>query len=368
MTKDVFDSNPQSHAAPTVLAKPSPSRRRGTFRRRSMGVAAMAGIGGMVVTCLFVPPTTAITAMADPDVTGMAVAEPISPVPPELNLDDRKVQLGRRLFADSRLSGDNGVSCASCHILQRALSDGDAISRGLPGFPGNTHTLSLFNVGLNTMFGWDGGIDTLEDQARRVVESKSRMGAKWDEVVAVLKDDVGLRTAFAEVYRDGLQRKNVIDALVQYEKSFITPNAPFDRYLRGDQNAISEKAKAGYHLFKDYGCSSCHQGTNVGGNMLQVFGIFGTPDAAVRGAATPGSAKNTGISDDRPVFRVPSLRNVEYTGPYFHDGSVKTLSEAIQIMAKYQLGRRISDEDAAKIEAFLDSLTGEYLGVPVGSL
>ena len=294
------------------------------------------------------------------------VGEPITPVPLSVDLDPRKVKLGRRLFVDTRLSGDNGVSCASCHNFNRALTDGQPITSGLPGHPGATNTISLFNVALSSKHAWDGHIMTLEEQASGVVVNKSTMGADWNDVVARLKSDPALEATFKDIYPDGVQKATIINALVEYEKSLDTPNAPFDRYLRGDQKAISDQARAGYQLFKDYGCSSCHQGINVGGNMVQVLGIFGKPDAAFEGVDTPGSAKNTGISDKRPVFRVPSLRNVEYTGPYFHDGSVEKLSDAIGIMAKYQLGREISGDDVSKIEAFLDSLTGEYHGVPVG--
>jgi cytochrome c peroxidase len=201
-----------------------------------------------------------------------------------------------------------------------------------------------------------------------VVEKKSTMGAKWGDVIASLRNDTALTTTFDKLYKGGLQRDNVVDAIVQFEKSLITPNAPFDRYLRGEDKAISEQAKAGYQLFKNYGCASCHQGVNVGGNMLQIFGIFGNPTAASLGSKTPGSAQDTGISEDRPVFRVPSLRNVAQTAPYFHDGSAATISDAISIMAENQLGRHISNKDVAKIEAFLNSLSGEYQGVPVGDL
>lgn len=294
------------------------------------------------------------------------VGEPIAPVPLSVDLDPRKVKLGRRLFVDTRLSGENGVSCASCHNFNRALTDGLPVTAGLPGHPGTTNSISLFNVALSSKHGWDGHAMTLEEQADRVVVKKSAMGANWDDVVSLLRNDPSLETTFKSIYPDGIVKDNIIDALVEYEKSLNTPNAPFDRYLRGDPNAISDKARAGYQLFKDYGCASCHQGINVGGNMVQILGIFGAPDTALQGADTPGSAKDTGISDKRPVFRVPSLRNVEYTAPYFHDGSVGTLQEAIGIMAKYQLGREISSDEVSKIEAFLDSLTGEYQGVPVG--
>ncbi|WP_217577461.1 cytochrome-c peroxidase [Mesorhizobium sp. GbtcB19] len=339
-----------------------PSKSSSGWRKASL--ASIASLGCAVATFFSGQLLTApFSAAAE-----ATVAEPITPVPIELNLDQRKVQLGRQLFTDSRLSGDNGTSCASCHFFNRGLTDGAPISHGQPGHPGATNTLSLFNVGLSSKLGWDGHLLTLEQQAAGVVENPTTMGSKWGYVLDILKRDSGLTTTFNQIYPDGIQRDNVIDALVEYEKSLTTPNAPFDRYLRGDQDAISSEAKEGYQLFKDYGCASCHQGVNVGGNMLQVFGIFGKPEAAAQGSHTPGAAQNSGISDDQPVFRVPVLRNVQITGPYFHDGSVQTLPEAIAIMAKTQLGRDVSNEDIAKLEAFLDSLTGEYQGVSVGKL
>ncbi len=333
----------------------APSKRRAVF---------LSSVGGVLCFCL-----SMIMASASITISGENRSdEPISPVPLEVPLDQAKVKLGRSLFADSRLSAGNGVSCATCHLYEHGLTDGLPISRGLPGFPGATRTLTLFNVALNAKLGWDGRFLTLQDQANAVVQNQHRMGAKWEDVISLLRNDTALTATFNQIYKDGVQRDNVLDALVEFEKSLNTPNAPFDRYLRGDDSAISEDAKSGYQLFKNYGCISCHQGVNVGGNMLQAFGIFGTPEAASRGPRTPGSAQGTAIDDNRPVFRVPPLRNVAQTAPYFHDGSVATLSAAIGIMAKYQLGRNISDDDIAKIEAFLESLSGEYQGVPVGNL
>ncbi|OCP23639.1 hypothetical protein BC361_20980 [Ensifer sp. LC54] len=300
--------------------------------------------------------------------TGPAVDERITPIPLELGLDERKVVLGRRLFFDSRLSGDNRVSCASCHFFEKGLTDEMPISPGLPENPGLTNTPTLFNVGFNSKLGWDGQTQTLEEQIERVVENKRAMGAHWPDVIALLRGDTDLTTAFQKIYDGGLERETVINALAEFEKSLTTPNAPFDRYLRGDKAAISDDAQAGYRLFEEYGCVSCHQGVNLGGNMLGAFGIFGTPLGSAAGPTTPGSAKNSGIADDRAVFRVPSLRNVQHTAPYFHDGSAKTLSAAISAMTRYQLGRDVPDEDITKIEAFLNSLTGEYQGISVGDL
>jgi len=298
--------------------------------------------------------------------TEAATKEPIQPVPSETHLDARKVDLGRRLFADSRLSNGNGVSCVTCHVPDKALTDGLPISRGGPGGPGSTNTPTLYNIGLNTKFNWSGQYMTLEEQTEMVVENPRTMAGNWKEVIATLAADVDLSNAFAQAYEEGITKKNAIDAIVQYEQSLVTPDAPFDAFLKGDRGAISADAAEGYKLFKKHGCVSCHQGVNVGGNMLQVFGIFGTPDAAAMGSATPGSAQYSGIAEEKPVFRVPPLRNVAMTAPYFHDGSAKTLKDAIETMAGYQLGRSLADDDVKKLEAFLNSLTGKYQGTAIG--
>jgi len=313
-----------------------------------------------ILTLSYVLWTYPNLATAEPDLS----VEPISPIPTDMIFDSGKVALGKRLFSDTRLSYENGVSCASCHIAEHKLTDGKSISRGLPGSPGETNVPTLYNVGLNPMHGWAGQSKTLEEQVDMVVRKKSTMGAYWDGVIAILNDDESLSSAFSAVYADGITQATITDALAEYERSLVTPNAPFDKFLRGDDNAINEQAKAGYILFKNYGCSSCHQGVNVGGNMFQVFGIFSRPDD-LPDPHTPGAAKNTGIDDSRPVFRVPPLRNVAETGPYFHNGSAETLPEAIKIMGSRQLGRDLSDDDVTKLYEFLKSLSGEYNGVSV---
>lgn len=292
------------------------------------------------------------------------IEEPITPIPQHTELNIQKVELGKKLFSDSRLSGANGVACTSCHLKQLALTDGRALAPSLPDWPGKINTPTLYNVSLNALFSWSGQTKTLHDQADRVIERT--MGGHWPDVVATLNRDSELTKAFDAVYDDGLVRKNIVDALVEYERSLNTPDAPFDRYLRGEDNAINAEAKAGYVLFKDYGCASCHQGVNVGGNMMQVFGIFGTPPGAEDGASTLGSAKATGISESEPVFRVPSLRNVAKTAPYFHNGSARTLPDAINVMAINQLGRELATEEVRQLEAFLETLTGNHKGIPVG--
>ncbi|MEI2387501.1 cytochrome c peroxidase [Breoghania sp. JC706] len=313
-------------------------------------------------------PLPAGSAQAEPAGASALDMEPISPIPLRGDYDEAKAALGERLFSDPRLSAGNGVSCASCHLPDHSLADGLPVSAGLPGAPGLTNTLSLFNVGHAAKLGWDGQTLTLAEQLDTIIQKSNTMAARWPDLLALLRRDEVLNRNFAALFDGGIARDSVLEALAQYLKSLDTPNAPFDRYLRGERDAISAQAREGYRLFKDYGCVSCHQGVNVGGNMLQVFGIFGEPKAAALGPETPGSARGTGISQDRPVFRVPVLRNVAQTAPYFHDGSAETLAEAISIMARFQLGREISDGDIAAIEAFLRSLTGLYRGKPVGDM
>lgn len=288
--------------------------------------------------------------------------EPITPVPIETKLDQRKVTLGGKLFNDSRLSAGNGLACSSCHLTHLGMSDGLAVSRGASGSPGVLNTPTLFNVDLNSKYTWSGGMTSLEQQAHSVVESKTAMATRWEKVVKGLNNDSALVAEFTTIYPGGIEQDSIVDALANFQRSLNTPNAPFDRYLRGEAAAISPGAKAGYKLFKDFGCISCHQGVNIGGNMLQVFGIFGNPYSTTRGSITPGAALESGISEDRPVFRVPTLRNIAHTAPYFHDGSAQTLEEAIGVMASHQLGRTLTADDTAKLAEFLRTLTGEYQG------
>ncbi|WP_165390376.1 cytochrome-c peroxidase [Thalassococcus sp. S3] len=298
-----------------------------------------------------------------------AVAEePISPLPTYLDLDPAKVALGEAMFNDPRLSATGEHACSRCHVIGLGGSDGFPTSPGIDGEASATNSLSIFNTSFNFRLNWDGRNLSPTEQVTAVVENPVLMGGSWPQIVKTLNADPGTLEAFQEVYGDTPSQANIVDAIIEYERSLTTPNAPFDRYLRGDQTALSDAALQGYQDFKSLGCVACHQGINVGGNMMQVFGVFGEPAAAAAGPETPGASKSNLISDERPVFRVPSLRNVALTAPYFHDGSVETLPEAIDIMAEYQLGRRIDDATVDRIVAFLNALTGEYRGVPLDQL
>ena len=293
--------------------------------------------------------------------------EPIQPVPLETKLDVKKVALGKKMFFDKRLSGDNTLSCASCHDMAKGGADGRSVAVGIHGYKSAVNVPTVFNSGLHFRQFWDGRAVTLEDQAGIVVELAKSMGGKWPDVITKLSADTELVKDFKASYADGLQAKNVADSLAIFERSLTTPNARFDKYLRGDKTAISADELKGYQLFKKYGCVACHQGVAVGGNMFQTFGVMGDYFRD-RGNPTPadlGRYNTTKNEADKHVFKVPSLRNVALTAPYFHDASAPTLEAAVAVMFKYQLGRAASREDQDLIVKFLHSLTGELDGKPL---
>jgi cytochrome c peroxidase len=193
------------------------------------------------------------------------------------------------------------------------------------------------------------------------------MNNTWPELLGKLRADPDYVATFDALYPEGLSPASVVDALVSFEQSLITPNARFDRYLRGERQALNGEELRGYELFKGYGCASCHQGMNVGGNLFNKFGVFPDPDALPSPCEQVdlGRFSVTQIARDREVFRVPSLRNVALTAPYFHDGRARTLKEAVATMARVQLGRRLRPQEIDLIVEFLHTLTGEYQGRPL---
>jgi cytochrome c peroxidase len=287
--------------------------------------------------------------------------EPIQPLPERFELDARKVQLGSALFHDKRLSKDNTIACASCHVVGKGGVDGRRTALGINGQVGPINTPTVLNSGLNFRQFWNGRAATLEEQAAGPVHNPGEMGSNWTEVLGKLGQDGKIVQQFKTVYADGLQPRNIQDAIATYERSLTTPSR-FDRYLRGQSNAISEDEKRGYQLFKSYGCVACHQGTNVGGNMYQTFGVLGNYFKDRGGEITEADLGRYAVTKnelDRYVFKVPSLRNVELTAPYFHDGSAPSLEAAVDIMFRYQLGRSAPAADKALIVGFLKTLTGE---------
>ena len=293
--------------------------------------------------------------------------EALKPLPPVPVLDAAKVELGRRLFNEPRLSVNNTLSCASCHRLESGGADITPFSLGFDGKPVAINTPSVFNASLNFKQFWNGRVDTLEAQIEQVVISPVEMGSDWKTVVQNLTDLPLYQRAFSQAYPDGVTAANVQNALATYERTLLTPNSRFDQYLLGNTEILTTQEKYGYQRFKEYGCIACHQGINIGGNMFQKFGVMGDYFKA-RGnpvEADLGRYLLTKDEEDRHVFKVPSLRNVAVTAPYFHDASAKTLEEAVDVMFKYQLGRNPSREDKDFIIQFLKTLTGEWAGKPL---
>ena len=287
--------------------------------------------------------------------------EPIRPIPADMGTDPQKVALGRALFHDPRLSKDNTTACVSCHDLGSGGDDGLKVSVGVEGRLGSINAPTVFNAGLNFKQFWDGRADTLLQQIDGPVQSPVELGTLWPDVIEKLYRHESYPERFDSLYPDGINRNNVKDALAEYMKSLTTPNSSFDRWLEGDEGAISAEQKRGYALFKHYGCSSCHQGANVGGNMFQVFGVL-NEYFRKRGDITEsdlGRYNVTGNPVDRHAFKVPSLRMAALTAPYLHDGSAETLRDAVDAMFEFQLGREAPDEDKDAIVEFIKSLAGE---------
>jgi len=291
--------------------------------------------------------------------------EPVQPLFQAENLDSQKVALGEKLFNETLLSRDNNMSCASCHLLNENGADHKALAAGRNNITLNANTLSVFNSSLNHRQFWDGRAATLEQQIDFVLASEKEFASNWNQAINKLKKNNAYLKQFKKNYANGITADNIRNAIATFEKSLITTNSRFDQYLLGDVNAISSQEKNGYRLFKSYGCVACHQGSNVGGNMFMKFGVFGNYYAENNkkpNTQNLGRYNVSGDEDDRYVFRVPSLRLAVLSAPYFHDGSVNTLKEAIKIMAKHQLGRSISEQHINDIIAFLNTLPGTIRG------
>jgi cytochrome c peroxidase len=286
--------------------------------------------------------------------------EPLSPLPQPPKLDPRLVSLGRRLFDERQMSSDGTIACSSCHDLANGGDDGQQNSRGVQGRVGSVNAPTVLNAALNFALFWDGRAKTLEEQAGGPVTNPLEMNSDWRDVVVKLRRDPGYASSFEALFADGVTPENVRSAIAAFERTLLTCNSPFDRWLQGDESALSVEQREGYETFKSVGCIACHQGANVGGNMFQRFGVLGDyfKDRGHVTEADYGRFNVTHNEADRFVFRVPSLRNVRDTAPYFHDGSAPTLRRAIQVMAKYQLGRSLTDQQGDVIEAFLGSLSG----------
>lgn len=291
----------------------------------------------------------------------MAITQPL---PDMLALDAQKVVLGRALFDEKKLSANDTVACSNCHVLRAGGADNLVHSIGINGEQGSINAPTVLNSGFNFVQFWDGRAATLEDQIDGPVTNPKEMGASWARVLEKLERSERYRAAFARSYSDGITAANIKDAIATFERSLVTPNSRFDRHLRGEASALSEQEKRGYELFQNEGCVACHQGINLGGNMYERMGLMGDyfGDRGNPTEADQGRFNATGKEADRHYFRVPVLRNVARTAPYFHDGSATELHQAVRIMAHYQLGHELSEQEVDDIVAFLNTLTGELGG------
>lgn len=303
------------------------------------------------------------------DVATEFAGEPVRPVALAVDVDERKAKLGFMLYHDTRLSVDNTVSCASCHDLSTAGVDNKQYSEGVQGQKGGVNAPTTFNALYNFVQFWDGRAETLADQAAGPPLNPVEMASQsFDEIIAKLSADKALTKEFLEVYPDGWSQENITNAIEEFERTLITPNSPFDKYLRGDNAAITAEAKRGYELFKEYNCATCHVGVNLGGESYELMGLrehyFAARDMEMT-EEDNGRFKQTQQERDRHRFKVPGLRNVALTWPYYHDGTRATLEEAVRDMGRYQSGVMLTDAETSDIVAFLNSLTGEYQGKPL---
>ena len=293
-------------------------------------------------------------------------SQPIAPIPQNLVHNTDKVALGSRLFHDPLLSQDGTISCASCHRLTTGGVDNLTHSIGIQGQEGVINAPTVFNSYFNFVQFWDGRAANLAEQAGGPILNPIEMGNTWQQVLHDLKQHADYPQAFNKIYPEGITATTVQDAIAVFEWSLTTPNAPFDRFLRGEKDALSTEERLGYELFKQVGCISCHQGINIGGNLFQKLGIMDDYFTSKNLLESDMGRYNvTKQEADRHYFKVPSLRNIALTAPYLHDGSQKTLEEVIKVMGQYQLGKELTSNEVNRLIAFLHSLTGEYQGKPL---
>jgi cytochrome c peroxidase len=276
--------------------------------------------------------------------------EPVSPLPMPPLGDPQRIALGKRLFHSPLLSRDGSRGCGTCHDVEDNGASRVAHDIGIDGKPLPLNTLTIFNAAANFRFSWTGKHRSLEAQAKSSIESPRIMDTTLSAVAGRLGRDLEFSRLFVAAYGRDPDEAAVLDAIAAYEKSLLTPGSRFDRWLQGDATAMSTDELNGYQLFKSLGCVSCHQGVNIGGNLFQRHGIFhplGSPEPV--------------------VLRVPSLRNVAETPPYFHDGSAATLEDAVEKMGYAQLNTLLQPDEVQDIVAFLKTLTGNIDGHPVGA-
>ncbi|WP_150048239.1 MULTISPECIES: cytochrome-c peroxidase [Methylomonas] len=288
-----------------------------------------------------------------------------APAPADNPTTPEKVALGQMLYHDPRLSSTGTVACASCHNTMAGGEDNRPNSMGVNGQTGGRSAPTVWNAAFNAVQFWDGRAASLEEQAAGPVTNPIEMGMKsWDDVVARLKTIKGYQVAFEKAFgQNSISKDNATKAIAAYERTLITPNSPYDKYVSGDTSALSKQQVRGMQKAVELGCTGCHSGPAFNGpGSFQKFPMHknGYFEAQYHFSKDKGLAEVTKKDSDEHFWKVPTLRNIALTAPYFHNGSVPTLDKAVKLMAKLQLDKDLPDEDVADIVAFLNALTGEF--------
>lgn len=282
--------------------------------------------------------------------------EPVTPIAAAVPANPAMVELGKKLFFDPRLSKSGFISCNSCHNLSMGGSDNLKSSVGHKWNKGPINSPTVLNSSMNLAQFWDGRAKDLKEQAGGPIANPGEMAFTHELAVSVLQSIPGYVEEFKAVFgSDQITIDQVTDAIAAFEETLVTPDSRFDKWLLGDDNAITKNELEGYELFKSSGCTACHNGPALGGNSYQKMGVIEPYKAT---SPVEGRSAVTGKDADRFNFKVPTLRNVELTYPYFHDGEAATLAEAIDVMGQIQLGKKFTPEENAKMVAFMKTLTG----------
>ncbi len=292
--------------------------------------------------------------------------EPIQPLSAIRKPMGPRATLGKLLFHDERLSHDNSISCATCHNVHHGGDDDQAFSHGIGGAAGVMNSPTVLNSSLNMAQFWDGRVSSLKEQVAGPIHAPNEMASNWAEVVSKLKADPELTRRFQKEFSEGITPDTISECIANYEEQLLTPDAPFDRFLRGEKTAVNDEVLEGYRLFRELGCAACHQGRGIGGNLFVQFGVmrkFIENELKLDGQSQAKTLDSHishfhdySFSESR--LKVPMLRNVALTAPYLHDGSAETLEDAVEVMGIFQLGTELTEHEVRLLVTFLKSLTG----------
>ncbi len=295
----------------------------------------------------------------------------VAPAPKNNPTTEAKVTLGKMLFMDPRFSSTGTISCNSCHNLMEGGDDSRTFSMGVHGKTGGRNAPTVWNSAFHSVQFWDGRADLLEDQAKGPVTNPVEMGvSEIEQAMDKVRAIPGYKAYFEEAFgKDSMTVDNAAKAVAAFERTLITPNSAYDKYVDGNKDAMTAQQISGMETFAAIGCTSCHSGAAFNGPAMEFGQGFYTRfptfvdnrfEEKYKFSADKGREEATGKTADAHMFRVPTLRNITDTAPYFHNGSVNDLSEAVRVMAKTQLNKELADKEISDIVAFLTALTGEY--------